>query len=61
MFVGTQQRITLNNTHYYVDMVFYNKILRAYMLIELKKMCIRDSFRGDVGYDFDLGGIGYKI
>lgn len=36
MFVGTQQRITLNNTHYYVDMVFYNKILQAYVLIELK-------------------------
>ena len=36
MFVGTQQRITLNNTHYHVDMVFYNKILRAYVLIELK-------------------------
>ena len=36
MFVGTQQRITLNNTHYYVDVVFYNKILRAYVLIELK-------------------------
>ncbi len=36
MFVGTQQRITLNNTHQYVDMVFYNKILRAYVLIELK-------------------------
>lgn len=36
MFVGTQQRITLNNTHYYVDMVFYNKILHAYVLIELK-------------------------
>lgn len=36
MFVGTQQRITLNNIHYYVDMVFYNKILRAYVLIELK-------------------------
>lgn len=36
MFVGTQQRMTLNNTHYYVDMVFYNKILRAYVLIELK-------------------------
>lgn len=25
MFVGTQQRVTLNNTHYYVDMVFYTK------------------------------------
>ena len=36
MFVGTQQGVTLNNTHYYVDMVFYNKILRAYVLIELK-------------------------
>lgn len=36
MFVGTQQRITLNNTHYYVDMVFYNKLLRAYVLIELR-------------------------
>ncbi|WP_418832178.1 PDDEXK nuclease domain-containing protein [Paraeggerthella sp.] len=36
MFVGTQQRITLNNAHYYVDMVFYNKLLRAYVLVELK-------------------------
>lgn len=25
MFVGTQQRITINNNHYYADMVFYNK------------------------------------
>ena len=36
MFVGSQQRITLGNTHYYVDMVFYNKILKAYVLIDLK-------------------------
>jgi predicted nuclease of restriction endonuclease-like (RecB) superfamily len=36
MFVGTQQRVTLNNIHRYVDMVFYNKILKAYVLIELK-------------------------
>jgi len=36
MFVGTQQRVTINNTHYYVDMVFYNKPLRSYVLIELK-------------------------
>ena len=36
MFVGTQQRVTFGNTHYYVDMVFYNKILRSYVLIELK-------------------------
>lgn len=36
MFVGTQQRITFGNVHYYVDMVFYNKILKSYVLIELK-------------------------
>ena len=36
MYVGTQQRITLGNTHYYVDMVFYNKLLKSYVLIELK-------------------------
>ncbi len=36
MFVGTQQRVTLGNVHYYVDMVFYCKPLRAYVLIELK-------------------------
>ena len=36
MFVGTQQRVTFGNVHYYVDMVFYNKILRSYVLLELK-------------------------
>lgn len=45
MFVGSQQRITINNTHYYVDMVFYNKILKSYILIELKttKLNIADG------------------
>ena len=36
MFVGRQQRISFDNEHYYADMVFYNKILRAYVIIELK-------------------------
>ena len=36
MFVGSQQRVTLGNRHYYVDMAFYNKILKAYVLIDLK-------------------------
>lgn len=36
MFVGSQQRITIDNVHYYVDMVFYNKILKCYVLIDLK-------------------------
>lgn len=36
MFVGTQQRVTINNIHYYADMVFYNKPLKSYVIIELK-------------------------
>ena len=48
MFVGTQQRVTINNTHYYVDMVFYNKILRAYVLIELKTTKLMPEAAGQI-------------
>ena len=48
MFVGTQQRVTVSNTHYYVDMVFYNKILRAYVLIELKTTKLTPEAAGQI-------------
>ena len=48
MFVGTQQRITINNTHYYVDMVFYNKILHVYVLIELKTTKLTPEAAGQI-------------
>ena len=48
MFVGTQQRVMINNTHYYVDMVFYNKILRAYVLIELKTTKLTPEAAGQI-------------
>lgn len=48
MFVGTQQRVTVNNTHYYADMVFYNKILRAYVLIELKTTKLTPEAAGQI-------------
>ena len=48
MFVGTQQRVTVNNTHYYVDMVFYNKILHAYVLIELKTTKLTPEAAGQI-------------
>ncbi len=35
-FVGRQYRITLGNTHYRVDLVFYHRILRCFVLIDLK-------------------------
>lgn len=48
MFVGTQQRVTLGNTHYYVDMVFYNKILKCYVLIDLKVGQMKAEYVGQM-------------
>jgi len=35
-FIGRQQRITLNNRHYFIDLVFYHVKLKCYVLIDLK-------------------------
>lgn len=35
-FVGRQQRITIEEDHYYVDLVFYNRYLKAFVLVDLK-------------------------
>ncbi len=35
-FVGRQQRISLGNKHYYVDLVFYHRVLKCFVLIDLK-------------------------
>ncbi len=48
MFVGSQQRITHGNLHYYVDLVFYNKILKAYVLIDLKMTSLRPEHFGQM-------------
>ena len=47
-FIGTQQRITIGNVHYHVDMVFYNKLLRSYVLIELKTTPLLPAAVGQV-------------
>ena len=48
MYVGSQQRVTIGNVHYYVDMVFYNKILKAYVLIDLKNGDLRIEHAGQM-------------
>ena len=45
-FVARQFRMTLNNTPYRVDLVFYHRILRCFVLIDLK---IRDVQHNDIG------------
>ena len=36
LFAARQRRITIDGDHYYVDLVFYNRLLRAWVLFELK-------------------------
>ncbi len=35
-FVARQKRITIEGDHYYVDLVFYNYLLKCFVLIDLK-------------------------
>lgn len=35
-FIARQKRITVGSDHYYVDLVFYNYILKCFVLIDLK-------------------------
>jgi predicted nuclease of restriction endonuclease-like (RecB) superfamily len=35
-FVGRQKRLTVEGDHFYVDLVFYNRLLRCFVLVDLK-------------------------
>jgi predicted nuclease of restriction endonuclease-like (RecB) superfamily len=45
-FIARQFRITLNNKHFRVDLVFYHRILRCFVLIDLKIKSVEHS---DIG------------
>lgn len=45
-FVARQYKISLRNKHYSIDLVFYHRILKCFVLIDLK---IRSVAHGDIG------------
>ena len=45
-FVARQYRISLRNKHYSIDLVFYHRILKCFVLIDIK---IRSVAHGDIG------------
>ncbi len=53
-FVTRQKRITLDKDHLYIDLVFYNTIIKCFVIIDLKSgihsesMCSQTSARGRV-------------
>jgi predicted nuclease of restriction endonuclease-like (RecB) superfamily len=45
-FVARQKRISFEERHFYIDLVFYNRILRCFVIIDLK---IGDLTHQDIG------------
>lgn len=45
-FVGQQYKITLDNQHFYIDLVFYHRILKCFVLIDLKTQKVKHQ---DIG------------
>ncbi len=52
-FVTRQKRISSDSEHFYVDLVFYNIILKCYVLIDLKRGKITHKDMGQM--DFYIG------
>ncbi|MCA6431970.1 MAG: DUF1016 family protein [Cytophagales bacterium] len=45
-FVGRQYKISLRNKHVYIDLVFYHRILKCFVLIDLKTKAVKHN---DIG------------
>lgn len=45
-FVGRQYKISFRNKHFYIDLVFYHRILKCFILIDLKTKAVRHN---DIG------------
>jgi predicted nuclease of restriction endonuclease-like (RecB) superfamily len=45
-FIGRQFKITVDNEHYFIDIVFYHRILKCFVLIDLKTRKVKHQ---DIG------------
>jgi predicted nuclease of restriction endonuclease-like (RecB) superfamily len=49
-FEARQRRVTIGNEHDYIDLVFYHRILRCHLLIDLKTRAFRHGDAGQMNY-----------
>ncbi|MBS1748934.1 MAG: DUF1016 family protein [Bacteroidetes bacterium] len=49
-FVGKQYKITVDNEHNYIDLVFYHRILKCFVLIDLKTRKVKHSDIGQMNF-----------
>lgn len=49
-FVARQKRITIDNDHFYIDLLFYNIYLKCYVVVELKTAKFRHEDVGQMNF-----------
>lgn len=49
-FVAQQKRITIDADHNYIDLVFYHRILKCFVLIDLKMRAFKPSDAGQMNF-----------
>jgi len=53
-FIGNQYKLKLNNKEYAIDLLFYNRILKCLVAIELKTVEFEPEFAGKMNFYLEL-------
>lgn len=53
-FIGNQYKIVFNNKTYKVDLLFYHRVLKCLVVLELKTMEFEPEFAGKINFYIDL-------
>lgn len=59
--MGRQYRITVDNEHYRVDLVFYHRFLRCFVLIDLKIEKLKHHDIGQMNIEFATYGMSSQL
>ena len=49
-FVGSEYKITVDNSDYYIDLLFYHLDLRCYVVVELKNTNFKPEYIGQLNF-----------
>ncbi len=49
-FVARQKRVTIGTDHFYIDLVFYHRILKCFVLIDLKMEAFKPADAGQMNF-----------
>lgn len=53
-FIGNQYRLKLNQKEYFIDLLFYNRVLKCLVAIELKTVEFEPEFAGKMNFYLEL-------